>query len=79
MCNFLCCDCHPGVLNKLLTVNTARYSLTIHCSFSSMLSLVKHMLQDVNCLAQNCTCKHPLKPCGRSLRYLPVNELMTRL
>ena len=33
----------------------------VRCSLSSTLSSVKHILQDVNCKAQNRTCKQPLR------------------
>ena len=56
-CDFARCDCHPGVCNKLIIVYEARYPLMIRCSLSSTLSSVKHILQDVNCKAQNRTCK----------------------
>ena len=32
----------------------------ISCSLSSTLTSVKHILQDVNCMAQKRTCKQPL-------------------
>ena len=54
-CDFTRCGCHPGVCNKLMTVYEARYPLMIRCSLSSMLSSVKHILQDVNGKAQNRT------------------------
>ena len=57
---FARCDCHPGVCNKIVTVYEARYPLTIRCNLSSTLSSVKHILQDVNHLAQNHSCKQPL-------------------
>lgn len=36
-----------------MTVHAARYLLTIHCSLSSMLSTLKHTLQDVDRKTQN--------------------------
>ena len=36
--DFVRCDCHPGVCDKLVIIFVARYPLMIHCSLSSTLS-----------------------------------------
>ena len=59
--NFARCGCHPGGCNQLMTVYAAKYTLMIRSSLSSMLSSVKHILQDVNRKAQNRTCKQLFK------------------
>ena len=59
--DFAICDCHPGVYNKLITVYAAIFARMIRWSLSSTLLSVKHILQDVNRKAQNCTFKQSLK------------------
>ena len=58
-CHSACCDCHPRVCNELMVVYGTRYPVMIRCSLSSILSSVKHILQDANCEAQNLTCERP--------------------
>ena len=37
-CNFIQCDCHPDLCNKLMTVYAARYPFMIRCILSSTFS-----------------------------------------
>ena len=60
-CDFVRSGCHPGVCNKLVAVSEVRFPFMIRCSLSSTLSLVKHILQDVNLKAQNCPSKQPFR------------------